>query len=620
MDDVTAAREWTLAAVEELLALTEGLLSPGAQVRLVDARDRMAGLRFNLVVLGEFKRGKSSLVNALLGRDLLSTGVVPLTSVVTVIGAGADEHLQVRFSDGHEERRSVDELSEFVTETRNPDNRRGVAAVRVELDHELLWTGLELVDTPGIGSIHRHNTEVAHNFMSCVDAALCVLDAGQPLSEAEREFLAEVSALAPRMMIVVNKIDHLSAADQTAPVSLIAGGLEELMPGVPPELFSVSAQRGDGVRALFDRLGQLAVEEGHELLVRSVANTARACATDAAQTARFEANAIRVPLEELASRAAAFEARISELQTAGAEAAVLLEGAVSQAVTTTINEPLIHYARRERGRLLAALDRHLAELPRVSARELATELERWIDETVRGEFLGIAAELDGTIADELTELELRYARRVEEIVTQVHDAAENIFGVRPGDLMPATGPRAPSRFSFKLKDAEHALDILAGFGRRAVPGALGRRLVVREAEGRLVEMADRHAGRLRSELAHRVLEAARGYRRELGQSVKRTVEAIRAAIDRAIDDQRRGEVHTRARLEQLVQIETRCKELARALEDGMNSSCRPASPCSAVRWEPCDGGRAAGRKAGRHRSALGTAGGSARSGLPNTRS
>ena len=70
-----------------------------------------------------------------------------------------------------------------MTEARNPGNRLGVELARVELEHDLLRAGLELVDTPGIGSIHSHNTEVARGFLPRVDAALCVLDAGQPLSQ-----------------------------------------------------------------------------------------------------------------------------------------------------------------------------------------------------------------------------------------------------------------------------------------------------------------------------------------------------------------------------------------------------------------------------------------------------
>lgn len=148
---------------------------------------------------------------------------------------------------------------------------------------------------------------------------------------------------------------------------------------------------------------------------------------------------------------------------------------------------------------------------------------------------------------------------------QLQAVAQDVFGARASDVLPETGLRAPSRFSFKLRDVEHALDMIVGFGRTIAPGAFGRRLVVRDAEQRLIEMTDRHAGRLRSELADRVASAARDYRRELAAVVAEAIEAIRGAIDRARDDRKRGERHARGRLDQLGQIERSCEQLAQQL-------------------------------------------------------
>lgn len=85
---------------------------------------------------------------------------------------------------------------------------------------------------------------------------------------------------------------------------------------------------------------------------------------------------------------------------------------------------------------------------------------------------------------------------------------------------------------------------------------------MRDAEQRLIEMTDRHAGRLRSELAERVANAAREYRRELAAAVDEAVDAIRSAIERAGEDRRRGEEHARKRLDQLADGERRCDQLA----------------------------------------------------------
>jgi len=555
-----------LERLDELLLLADGLLAETAGRHLDAARTRVAEERLNLVVLGEFKRGKSTLINALLGRDILPTGVVPLTSVVTTIGAGQRDRLSILFGDGRQEERPLAELAEYVTEAGNPGNRRGVELARVELDHELLHAGVELVDTPGIGSIHSHNTEVARGFLPRVDAALCVLDAGQPLSEAERGLFREAADRVPRLLLVINKIDHLDQTDRAVAVEFVRSALRDLFGDFDDELFAVSARRRMGLSPLLARLRRLAVDEGQALLLRSVAQLAVSTATQIAQAARFESRAIALPLDELGARVAMFERRIVELRAAGTEAGDLLDRGIDRALAELVNEPLERYAQREEARLRTELRTHVDDLGKLSPRELSAELEGWIDTTVRADFERLVPRFEAAIAEQLGGLEQRYAQRIERILEQIQAAAEDVFGTRAGDVLPDTGLRTPSRFSFKLKDVEHALDMIVGFGRTVTPGSLGRRLVIRDAEQRLLEMTDRHAGRLRSELAGRVTEAVHDYRRELATAVDEVIQAIRAAVKRAAGDRRRGEDHARLRLEELAGIERRATQIAMELQ------------------------------------------------------
>jgi len=85
--------------------------------------------RFNLVMLGAFKRGKSSLINALLGAPLLPTGIVPLTSVVTILGYGEKLDIKVHFYQGETRGINQAELPDYITEKGNPQNRKGVREV-----------------------------------------------------------------------------------------------------------------------------------------------------------------------------------------------------------------------------------------------------------------------------------------------------------------------------------------------------------------------------------------------------------------------------------------------------------------------------------------------------------
>src|SRR5208337_3650485 len=113
----------------------------GDTEKLLALRIRLEEGRFHLAVLGQFKRGKSSLLNALLGESLLPTSVVPLTAIPTFLQYGPELIVRVSYQDDRPAEefhgKSTEELREilhgFVTEEGNPSNRLGV--LQVEISH-----------------------------------------------------------------------------------------------------------------------------------------------------------------------------------------------------------------------------------------------------------------------------------------------------------------------------------------------------------------------------------------------------------------------------------------------------------------------------------------------------
>ena len=128
--------------LQQLAQLPE-LKGPNLQ-RLVD---KLRTNRFNLVVLGAFKRGKSTLINALLGEAVLPTAIVPLTSVVTIIGYGEQLDIRVHFQNGQTRQIAQKELVDYITEKGNPKNQKGVREVEIAYPSRL---------PAGRGAHHRH--------------------------------------------------------------------------------------------------------------------------------------------------------------------------------------------------------------------------------------------------------------------------------------------------------------------------------------------------------------------------------------------------------------------------------------------------------------------------------
>jgi len=153
--------------------------------RLDELRTRLSAQRLRVAVLGLFKRGKSTFLNALLGHPLLPTGVVPLTAIPTFLHWSPHYALEARDLDGKPletvptgDRAEITAiLKRLVTEEGNPHNRLRVGRVDVFGPAPILAHGIELIDTPGIGSTLRHNTDAALAVLPECDAAFFVLSA-----------------------------------------------------------------------------------------------------------------------------------------------------------------------------------------------------------------------------------------------------------------------------------------------------------------------------------------------------------------------------------------------------------------------------------------------------------
>jgi len=164
----------------------------------------------DVAVLGQFKAGKSSFLNGLIGRDVLPVNVLPATAVITRIGHGPAERALARHLTGRIEEIPLEDLPEFVTEQRNPGNVKEVSMVDVELPALEGFRGMRFVDTPGLGSIFAHNTKVSMEWLPRVGGALVAVSVNHPLSEQDLNLLLEVFRHTPETAILLTKADLVS--------------------------------------------------------------------------------------------------------------------------------------------------------------------------------------------------------------------------------------------------------------------------------------------------------------------------------------------------------------------------------------------------------------------------
>lgn len=167
----------------------------------------------DVAVLGQFKAGKSSFLNGIMGRDVLPVNVLPATAVITRIGHGPAERALVRHVAGRIEEIPLADLPEFVTEQRNPGNAKDVSIVDVELPALSDFRGTRFVDTPGLGSVFAHNTKVSMDWLPRVGGVLVAVSVNHPLSEQDLNLLVQVFRHTPETAILLTKAD-LVTSDQ----------------------------------------------------------------------------------------------------------------------------------------------------------------------------------------------------------------------------------------------------------------------------------------------------------------------------------------------------------------------------------------------------------------------
>ncbi len=234
-----------------------------------DLLARLADDRFILAVIGQFNRGKSSLMNAVLGMDRLPVGTVPLTSAITRVCYGNPERVRIEYegtSLGTDI--SLSQLPDYVTETGNPGNAKKVAAAEVQLPADVLRYGFFFVDTPGIGSAIAANTATTERFLPEADAVIFVTSFESPLAREELQFLDKVRDHVRKIFLVVNKSDLVPAAERDRVLQFIRGVLQVELGISEPRLFAVSAQQG--LRAKIERSEHDLAESGLPLLEESL--------------------------------------------------------------------------------------------------------------------------------------------------------------------------------------------------------------------------------------------------------------------------------------------------------------------------------------------------------------
>lgn len=191
--------------------------------------DQISSRKYIAAIIGEFKRGKSSLINAIVGADILPTDILPMTAVVTRVVYGTKRKILIKYKDGRSQERAIEELVDFATKYDLEKEKTALSVQEIEVSYPSVFckNNIELLDTPGLND-NESMSYVTRGVMGDIDAAIMVISAKEPLSMTEQNLIIDLiqQPNIRHIVFVVTFIDAMeSENDKDKIIEFIRGRL-----------------------------------------------------------------------------------------------------------------------------------------------------------------------------------------------------------------------------------------------------------------------------------------------------------------------------------------------------------------------------------------------------------
>lgn len=535
-----------------------------ASKSLGETRTKLEEEAFNLVVLGQFKRGKSTFINALLGEKILPTAIVPLTSVVTILRYGQKLKVEVEYLNERVEEIDLAALPSFITERENPRNKKGVKEVTVFYPSEYLRGGVRIIDTPGAGSVYSHNTEAAYAYLPHVDAGIFVVSVDPPLSQSEHQFLKDVREFVDKVFFVLNKIDQVDEDDRQESLEFSARVIEEEVGAGKVRIYPLSARSALEAKIAGDNLSlersllpefekqllDFLTREKGRVFLKSVVNNLLKLISDETISFQLEQEAIKLPSEELKTKIGRFEQEMEIITKDRENNQFLLKGHLGK-ITSGLDEEIQTFKRNKLPKLQQALEEKYMELVRRGTGGLREELQQFVFDSIQQTFNPWRRQIAENISSRLEEAHGEFARKINGIIERILNLTSDIFELKLKPFTSVEGLSKKSDFYFLLKDDPVGLELIQLAATSALPQFLAKKMILKSMKESVAELLDRHCGRVRYDLINRVTGTIRDFQNSLNEKIDLTLSGIRISFEKALSLHQEGKINMEKSLGEL---------------------------------------------------------------------
>jgi len=355
--------------IESTRGAAERCERPDLVARIDQAAERLRHSEVTVLVLGEFKQGKSTLVNAILNAAICPVDDDVATAVATIVRHASSSVASITYGSADDPEESIEadvrieDVAAYVTSGQLAGTDQIVRCVEVGLPRQLLQSGLRLVDTPGVGGLESAHGMATMAAMAMADAVLFVTDSSQEFTASELDFLSKAAGRCPTVVCVLPKIDfypnwrlildrnreHLANASLDIDIVPVSSALR--MRSVTKNDRALNVE--SGFPDLMTRLRDDIMSDAERTHHRAAANDIRSVANQLTETEQAQLELLTNPekREELIAAASEAKSRADRMRSAAARWSTTLNDGITDLTSNTD-----HDLRRRSRELLAEVE------------------------------------------------------------------------------------------------------------------------------------------------------------------------------------------------------------------------------------------------------------------------
>ncbi|MFW0884224.1 dynamin family protein [Candidatus Acidulodesulfobacterium sp. H_13] len=536
---------------------------------------------FSLVVAGQFKRGKTTFINALLGEDLLPTAVIPLTSIITILRYGDNLRITAFFQNGTEKEILRENLSLYITEKYNPKNEKGMDRVEIAYPSRYLKNDVQIIDTPGIASVYEHNTQTTYKYLPTADAAIFIVGVEPPLTQAELQFLHDVKNMVGKIFFVQSKIDAVSETDREESLAFSKKIIEEeacfgdviIYPLSGKEAL-IGKKEGDlrkversGLPDFERSLEQFLVNEKGRVLIESTAEKADNLVDEEMLLAEIEEKSLHFPLKKLENNITTFKNFIKDSNQEKADSEKLLAEEVKALQRDVLKEDIEKLKQEKTKLLMVRLEEFATDHVSDGNVKFTELIGKFIDIQIREIFSTWRIREEKILREHLKGILERFILRMNKIIEQIVNSSTKLFGISYRQIQMREALPPEIEFRFKTTDDPGMLSITIDLMRKALPRALAHKLILKEAKEKAAMLVDMHCGKARYDFSLRMERLMQDYSLDVIESVDLMQSNVLKALDAGIASKQNTAIEA-ASLEKRIHDKIKIlKEIKKSLKD-----------------------------------------------------